>query len=61
VSEEGGVMSRRVREGRVRHRWVSVLDRQGRDVPSWVDEMSPEFRAGYAEGLRVAQQMIRKG
>ncbi|UVS78382.1 hypothetical protein [Actinokineospora sp. UTMC 2448] len=54
-------MTRRVREGRVRHRLVALVDRQGRDVPSWVDVRSTEFKAGYAEGLRVARQMIRKG
>ncbi|MGW5054744.1 hypothetical protein [Actinokineospora sp. NPDC004072] len=40
---------------------MAVLDRQGRDVPSWVNSRSPEFREGYVEGLRLARQMIRKG
>lgn len=54
-------MARRVRESRVRHRLVALVNRQGWDAPSWVDDRSPEFRAGYAEGLRIARQTIRKG
>ena len=52
-------MSRRVRPAVVRHRLLALLE-PTRAIPEWTDR-SADWRAGYAAGLRVARDVIRKG
>ncbi len=54
-------MGQRVAPSRLRHRLVALLDRDRVRVPEWADTASREWREGYAMGLRIARQTIRKG
>jgi hypothetical protein len=53
-------MSRRVRPQVVRRRLLSLLD-PARVGPEWTVERSAEWQAGYAAGVRMARDVIRKG
>jgi hypothetical protein len=57
-------MTHRVRVSRLARLHADRLERERRewlDIPEPDLPTDPQWRQGYCEGLRVAQQLIRKG
>lgn len=61
IGMEGVTVTRRVDPARLRRRLMVRVERAGQEIPPWADTGSPEWRAGFAEGLRIARQTIRRG
>lgn len=58
---KGEEVARRVRPDVVRRRLLALLDRNRMSPSPEIVGRSGEWQAGYAEGLRTAWHVIRKG